>query len=90
LIGVLGLDVEIDNTTAILNDVEIENAKARTCTGVLTSRAQSGSIKVEQMTVTFHGRELVTDTTLEVNMGRRYGLIGLNGCGLSIIDMNNL
>lgn len=78
-----GVDGEIDNAIQILNDVEIENAKARTCTGVLTSRAQSGSIKVEQMTITFHGRELVTDTTLEVNMGRRYGLIGLNGCGKS-------
>jgi ATP-binding cassette subfamily F protein 2 len=74
--------VEVDGVAQILNDVEIENAKARTCTGVLTSRALSANIKIESMTITFHGRELLTDTTLEINMGRRYGLIGLNGCGI--------
>lgn len=38
-------------------------------------------LKIEGLTVTFHGREIVTDTKLELNMGRRYGLIGLNGSG---------
>lgn len=38
-------------------------------------------VKIEGLTVTFHGREIVTDTKLELNMGRRYGLIGLNGSG---------
>lgn len=33
--------------------------------------------------ITFFGSELLQDTTLELNCGRRYGLIGLNGCGKS-------
>lgn len=61
--------------------MELENAKARSVAGVLTSQPNSINLKVEQLTVTFHGRELVTDTTLELNMGRRYGLIGQNGSG---------
>ncbi|KAK6029661.1 ABC transporter, ATP-binding protein [Ostertagia ostertagi] len=35
--------------------------------------------------ITFHGREIVVDTKLELNRGRRYGLIGLNGSGKSTI-----
>lgn len=40
--------------------------------------------EVEGLTITFHGREIVTDTKLELNMGRRYGLIGLNGSGTDL------
>jgi ATP-binding cassette, subfamily F, member 2 len=71
----------VDEATALLHNVELENAKARSVAGVLTSQPNSINLKVEQLTVTFHGRELVTDTTLELNMGRRYGLIGQNGSG---------
>lgn len=79
----LGVDGELDHVTQILHDVELENAKARSCAGVLTSQPQSVNLKIEQLTITFHGRELVTDTVLEINMGRRYGLLGLNGSGKS-------
>lgn len=44
--------------------------------------ANTRVFQVESLTVTFHGREIVVDTTLEINMGRRYGLIGLNGSGM--------
>jgi ATP-binding cassette subfamily F protein 2 len=33
----------------------------------------------------FHGRVLITDTTLELTYGRRYGLLGENGCGKSTL-----
>ena len=33
----------------------------------------------------FHGKVLITDTTLELNFGRRYGLLGENGCGKSTL-----
>lgn len=72
---------EIDAATAAIRNVELENAKARSVAAVLTSHPQSVNLKVDQLTITFHGRELVNDTTLEINMGRRYGLIGLNGSG---------
>lgn len=32
-----------------------------------------------------HGRELIKDTSLELNYGRRYGLIGTNGSGKSTL-----
>lgn len=55
----------------------------RSCTGVLASHPQSRDLKVENFAITFHGVELLTDTKLELNCGRRYGLLGLNGCGKS-------
>jgi len=72
---------EMDAVTDVLHRVELENAKARAVAGVLTSQERSINLKIDQLTITFHGREIVTDTTLEINMGRRYGLIGLNGSG---------
>lgn len=72
---------ELDAVADVLHQVELENAKARAVAGVLTSQERSINLKIDQLTITFHGREIVTDTTLEINMGRRYGLIGLNGSG---------
>ncbi|CAI5465370.1 unnamed protein product [Closterium sp. Yama58-4] len=57
----------------------------RSCTGVLASHALSRDIHVIGFSLNFHGHELVSDTTLELNYGRRYGLLGLNGCGKSTL-----
>lgn len=38
-------------------------------------------MQVSALTITFYGVEIVTDTMLELNMGRRYGLVGVNGSG---------
>uniref|UniRef100_A0A183BZA3 ABC transporter domain-containing protein n=1 Tax=Globodera pallida TaxID=36090 RepID=A0A183BZA3_GLOPA len=83
--GVQNITTELDSVIDVLHKVELENAKARAVAGVLTSQPRSIHVKIEQLTITFHGRELLTDTTLEINMGRRYGLIGLNGTGKSSI-----
>ena len=74
-------DPDVDAAVAMLEQVELDNAKARAVAGVLGSHPQSMNFKIDQLTVTFHGREIVTDTTLEINQGHRYGLIGLNGAG---------
>ena len=55
--------------------------KGWSCTGVLDSHFQSRDIHISNFSLTFHGAELLTDTKLELNYGRRYGLVGLNGCG---------
>ncbi len=34
-------------------------------------------IKIDNFSLSLHGTELVHDCTLELNYGRRYGLIGL-------------
>lgn len=57
------------------------NAEARSCTGSLAVHPRSRDIKIENFSVTFHGCELMQDTLLELNCGRRYGLLGLNGSG---------
>lgn len=56
-------------------------AEKRAVTGVLASHPDSRDVRVINMSVTFHGVELLADAELQLNSGRRYGLIGLNGCG---------
>ncbi|KAI8613167.1 P-loop containing nucleoside triphosphate hydrolase protein, partial [Chytriomyces sp. MP71] len=55
----------------------------RNTTGVLTSQRDSRDIKVEGFSLLYYSQYLITETTLEFNYGRRYGLIGPNGCGKS-------
>jgi ATP-binding cassette subfamily F protein 2 len=50
-------------------------------TGVLASRVQARDVRIEQVAMSIHGRDLIQDTTLTLNHGRRYGLIGANGSG---------
>lgn len=57
------------------------NAEARSCTGALAVHPRSRDVKLDNFSITFHGCELLQDTRLELNCGRRYGLIGLNGSG---------
>jgi len=59
------------------------NAEARACTGSLAVHPRSRDVKIDNFSITFFGSELLQDTMLELNCGRRYGLIGLNGCGKS-------
>lgn len=57
----------------------------RVTTGVLDSVASSRDVKVSSVSLVFHGKVLITDATLELNFGRRYGLLGENGCGKSTL-----
>ena len=68
-----------------LNKVNIssDDDGQRTVTGVLTSRVLSRDIKIENFTLGCYGQELISTTTLELNFGRRIGLIGHNGSGKS-------
>mmetsp|Transcript_52373 Transcript_52373/g.83143 ORF Transcript_52373/g.83143 Transcript_52373/m.83143 type:complete len:611 (+) Transcript_52373:68-1900(+) len=52
-------------------------------TGVLASQEQAMDVKIEQFSMSVYGKEFVCDTKLELNFGRRYGLIGANGSGKS-------
>lgn len=42
-------------------------------------------IHIDSFTLLFHGHELLQDCRMELNYGRRYGLLGLNGCGKSCL-----
>lgn len=57
----------------------------RVTTGVLASLPASRDVKITSASLVFHGKVLITDTTLELNFGRRYGLLGENGCGKSTL-----
>lgn len=65
-----------------IDDLDLA-AEHRAVTGVLASHRDSRDVHIQGLTITFHGVELLSDTKLELNCGRRYGLIGLNGCGKS-------
>lgn len=60
-------------------------SEARSCTGVLGIHPRARDIKIDNFSITFHGSEMLQDTKLELNCGRRYGLIGANGCGKSTL-----
>ena len=55
----------------------------RQATGVLESDPRSRDVKIGTFSLNLHGRLLVEDTTIELNYGQRYGLLGRNGCGKS-------
>lgn len=57
----------------------------RVTTGVLQSLETSRDIKISSLSLLFHGKVLIQDSILELNYGRRYGLLGENGCGKSTL-----
>jgi ATP-binding cassette subfamily F protein 2 len=59
--------------------------EARACTGVLGIHPLARDIKIDNFSVTFYGAELLQDTKLELSVGNRYGLMGVNGCGKSTL-----
>lgn len=69
------------NLTQELDEFELAKSEARAVTGVLASHPNSTDVHISSLSLTFHGQELLADTSLELNSGRRYGLIGLNGTG---------
>ena len=50
-------------------------------TGVLATHESSRDIKIDQFSLEVYGKTLVADSAIEFNYGRRYGLLGMNGCG---------
>ncbi|KAF3540614.1 hypothetical protein F2Q69_00018894 [Brassica cretica] len=72
----------VDTLSSGVDAIQISD---RTCTGILCSHPQSRDIRIESLSVTFHGYDLIVDSMLELNYGRRYGLLGLNGCGKSTL-----
>jgi len=68
-----------------MDDLELA-AKFRSVAGVLASHGESRDLHLDSVTIRFHGAELLVDSRIELNNGRRYGLIGLNGCGKQLKD----
>ncbi|KAI5729255.1 hypothetical protein M8J76_000679 [Diaphorina citri] len=86
--GVKQEQEEISPEEALCRKLEADaklNAEARACTGSLAVHPKSRDVKIANFSITFHGCELLQDTMLELNCGRRYGLLGLNGSGKSTL-----
>jgi ATP-binding cassette subfamily F protein 2 len=76
---------KIDEIKRLADQMDQHGISDRVTTGVLASTATSKDVKITSTSLVFHGRVLVTDSTLELSYGRRYGLLGENGCGKSTI-----
>jgi len=68
-----------------LEDEAAAATEARACTGVLGIHPMARDIKIDNFSVTFYGAELLQDTKIELSVGNRYGLMGVNGCGKSTL-----
>jgi ATP-binding cassette subfamily F protein 2 len=64
-------------------EVKVTNNEYRSATGVLVSRPTSKDVKIGNFSLSSYGKLLIADTTIELTIGRRYGLIGPNGSGKS-------
>lgn len=81
-----GTKVELTAEEMLCQQLEEEarlSANARSATGNQANHRLSRDIKIENFSITFYGHEILLDTNLELNCGRRYGLLGSNGCGKS-------
>lgn len=68
---------------SLTKEMEKASISSRNVTGYLTSLEKARDVKIDQFSLGLSGNELITDTRLELNWGRRYGLLGLNGSGKS-------
>ena len=76
-----GVSVAAAEAEAEASGAISKSALKRTVTGVLASRPTSRDIKITNFSMGMNGRELVKDCDIEITIGRRYGLLGQNGCG---------
>jgi ATP-binding cassette subfamily F protein 2 len=81
--GEEGASVETSSAKA-LSEVEQEVlSNPRAATGVLFSDSRSHDIHIGSFSLRYHGVELIQDSDLHLNYGRRYAVIGSNGSGKS-------
>ncbi|ODO09015.1 hypothetical protein I350_02611 [Cryptococcus amylolentus CBS 6273] len=62
---------------------KLQAATDRGASGVLVSDPKGRDIKIDQFTLSFHGRLLIEGAEIALNYGQRYGLLGENGSGKS-------
>lgn len=75
----------MDKVKQLTEQMDKHGLSDRVTTGVLASQEASRDVKITSSSLVFHGRVLISDSTIEVNYGRRYGLLGENGCGKSTL-----
>ncbi|KAH6686478.1 ATP-binding cassette sub-family F member 2 [Plectosphaerella plurivora] len=76
---------KMDEVKRLGDQMDKHGISDRVTTGVLASTSTSKDVKIISTSLVFHGKVLITDSTLELTYGRRYGLLGENGCGKSTL-----
>lgn len=76
---------KIEKALTLEEEEEENRAAARACTGAMGCNPRSRDIKIVNFSISFHGCEFLNETDLDLNCGRRYGLIGQNGSGKSTL-----
>lgn len=76
---------KMDKVKKLTEQMDKHGLSDRVTTGVLASLEASRDVKITSSSLVFHGKVLIQDSTIEVNFGRRYGLLGENGCGKSTL-----
>ena len=76
---------KVEEVNRLTQQMDKHGISDRVTTGVLASVASSKDVKINSASLVFHGRVLITDSTMELSYGRRYGLLGENGCGKSTL-----
>lgn len=76
---------QLDEVKRLGEQMDKHGISDRVTTGVLASTPTSKDVKINSTSLVFHGRVLITDSTMELTYGRRYGLLGENGCGKSTL-----
>ena len=75
----------VDMTPADIKRAEVIEAIIATQSTNAASAQKSRDIHVDDLTLMYHSARLLEDTTLHLNYGQRYGLLGPNGCGKSTL-----
>ena len=78
-------DKKMSTVKKLTEQMDKHGLSDRVTTGVLASMSTSRDVKINSTSLVFHGKVLITDTTMELNYSRRYGLLGENGCGKSTL-----
>ena len=76
-----GVSVAAQDAAIAASGALTKSALKRTVTGNLASRPTSRDIKIDNFSMGMNGRQLIDDCEIEITIGRRYGLLGQNGCG---------
>lgn len=84
-VDVDAISKKIEKALNLEEEEEENRAAARACTGALGCNPRSRDIKIVNFSISFHGCEFLNETDLDLNCGRRYGLIGQNGSGKSTL-----
>ncbi|ORY04634.1 P-loop containing nucleoside triphosphate hydrolase protein [Basidiobolus meristosporus CBS 931.73] len=74
-----------EGSKLLVKQEEVELLAINPILDYTTTRGKSKDIKLDNFDISFAGKRILTDASLTIAFGRRYGLIGRNGIGKSTL-----